>query len=309
MHAISIKNLTKKYKDKIAVDNLNLEIKKGEFFGLLGPNGAGKTTTIGILTGLINKTEGEITVLGHDLVRDYRIVRRSIGLVPQEFNFDPFLSIYDLLVYQAGFFGIPPKEAKKKAEFLLKDFELWDSRKFTMRQISGGMKRRLLIAKALVHDPEILILDEPTAGVDVELRKKLWQLLRDFNKQGKTIILTTHYLEEAEELCERIGIIDHGKIIEIDTKINLMNKFRQDEILITLSPKCTLSDIEQIKTVLKEKQFTLKQSVITITNIDASKELAAIVEQITAKYIDTITIKQRNLEEIFLRLTNDTQKK
>ena len=311
MFAISIKNLQKSYNGKAAVKGISIDIEKGEFFGLLGPNGAGKTTTIGILTGLINKTEGDVKILGYDLEKDYRIIRKSIGLVPQEFNFDPFFSLYDLLVYQAGYFGIASKEAKIKAESLLREFDLWDSRKLTMRQISGGMKRRLLIAKALIHDPEILILDEPTAGVDVELRKKLWQMLQDLNNKGKTIILTTHYLEEAEALCKRIAIIDNGEIIEIDTKKNLMNKFRQDEIIIQL--KKTVHDrlLEEVRTLMKNKnykQYTLNDHKLTIITADAGKEMPQIIESIGSNHIEFVDLKQRNLEDIFLRLTNDNKK-
>jgi len=236
--AISIKKLVKEYSDVIAVNNISLEIKGGEFFALLGPNGAGKTTTINILTGLTNKTSGEAQLFGHDVINDYKESRRLIGLVPQEFNFDKFETVYNILFFNAGYFGIPKKEREKIIKKLLIDLDLWEKREVKAIALSGGMKRKLMIARALIHSPKILILDEPTAGVDVQTRKKIWEYMERLNKKGITILLTTHYIEEAEQLCERIAIIHKGKIIKLDAKKNLMKLYKNkklEEIFIQLT--------------------------------------------------------------------------
>lgn len=213
MRAISIEHLCKTYGDLVAVDDLSLAIHRGEFFGLLGPNGAGKTTTINAIVGLVKPTSGRVSVFGLDAVRDYRQVHRLIGIAYQEIILDrQFLNVGEILIYQAGYFGIPPRRAKVRADELLERFGLWEKRSARVHELSGGQKRRLLLAKALMHDPEILILDEPTAGADVELRLQLWETLQDLHKQGKTILLTTHYLEEAERLCERVAILHRGRL-------------------------------------------------------------------------------------------------
>ena len=228
MIAITIKNLVKKYSNLTAVNGVDLEINEGEFFGLLGPNGAGKSTLINILTGLCNKTKGKVLLFGNDVVDDYKEARALIGLVPQEFNFDIFEKVYNILDFNAGYFGIAKKDRKKKIEKILRDLGLWEKRNVPARHLSGGMKRKLMIARALLHQPKILILDEPTAGVDVETRKMMWDYLRKLNKQGTTILLTTHYLEEAEALCERIAIINKGKIVKLDWKENLLKLHGKD---------------------------------------------------------------------------------
>ncbi len=213
MRAISIEHLCKTYGALVAVDDLSLAIHRGEFFGLLGPNGAGKTTTINAIVGLVKPTSGRVSVFGLDAVRDYRQVHRLIGIAYQEIILDrQFLNVSEILIYQAGYFGIPPRRAKLRAGELLERFGLWEKRSARVHELSGGQKRRLLLAKALMHDPEILILDEPTAGADVELRLQLWETLQDLHKQGKTILLTTHYLEEAERLCERVAILHRGRL-------------------------------------------------------------------------------------------------
>lgn len=211
--AIEIRGLVKRYGDLRAVDGLSLRIEAGDFYGLLGPNGAGKTTTINSLVGLSSIQEGRVAVFGHDVVKDYRAARRLIGLSPQEFNFDRYLTIKEVLLFSAGYFGIPRKVAEPRAIALLKQFDLYGKRDETFLKLSGGMKRRLSMARALIHEPKVLILDEPTAGVDVELRLELWQWLRELNRAGMTIILTTHYLEEAQDLCQTIGIIQSGRLI------------------------------------------------------------------------------------------------
>lgn len=217
-------NLVKRFGTLVAVDHINMDIQAGAFVGLLGPNGAGKSTTIHMLTGLCEITEGHIEVYGKNVQSDYMACRRHIGLAPQEFNFDRFFNIQTILEFQAGYFGKSVKEARSKAEELLHDLGLWEKRKERCVSLSGGMKRRLLLAKAMVHDPDILILDEPTAGVDVELRYQFWDYLRGLNKRGKTIILTTHYLEEAQQLCDEIKFIHHGRVIKEGTKAEMVGE-------------------------------------------------------------------------------------
>ena len=231
MVAISIKNLKKIYPNTEALKGISLEIKEGEFFALLGPNGAGKSTTISILTGLTNKTEGEVKLFGKDVIEDYREARSFIGLVPQEFNFDIFEKVYNILYYNAGYFEIPAKDRAKKIENVLKSLNLWEKREEQAQNLSGGMKRKLLIARALIHNPKILILDEPTAGVDVETRQSMYKFFKKLNNEGVTILLTTHYLEEAEELCERIAIINKGEIIKLENKQTLKKEFGEDKKL------------------------------------------------------------------------------
>jgi ABC-2 type transport system ATP-binding protein len=226
-HALSVKNLVKRYGlpaqagDRIAVDDVSFSVPKGEFFGFLGPNGAGKTSTISAITGIASFQYGDISVFGNDVVKDYRAARRRVGLSPQEFNMDMFSTSREILDYVAGYFGIRKKERKERIAYIadLLSFEAYLEQPF--RTLSGGFKRRVAIARAMVHDPDLIILDEPTAGVDVELRHDLWRILTDLNKNGKTIFLTTHYLEEAQKLCDRIGIIFNGKLVALETKNEL----------------------------------------------------------------------------------------
>ena len=220
--AIKISGLSKYYQKLRALDNISFEVKRGSFFGFLGPNGAGKTTTINTITGLSNFQSGDVKVFGYDTVKEYIQARKLIGLCAQEFNFDPHLSIHELLVYQAGYFGILPPRAARRADSLLERFQLTDKRKVKFRALSGGMKKRLLLCRALIHDPEILILDEPTAGCDLELKYLIWDYLTQLNKEGKTIFLTTHYMEEAEKLCKTLGIINNGKIVQIGDKTTIL---------------------------------------------------------------------------------------
>ncbi len=243
MTAIEIKDLRKVYVRKKmppvnALDGISVTINKGEFFALLGPNGAGKTTTINILAGLVNKTSGMAKIFGFDVEKDYQDARRMIGLVPQEFNFDIFATVQDTVLFQAGYYGIGKTEAMTRIEPLFKDLNLWDKRLSRNRELSGGMKRRVMIARALIHQPKLLILDEPTAGVDVELRRSMWQYLKRINKEGTTILLTTHYLEEAQELCERVAIINHGKIVALDkikTLLEHKQKTKLEDVFIELT--------------------------------------------------------------------------
>ena len=231
--AIDINGLVKEYPGVTALAGIDLKVRAGVFFGLLGPNGAGKTTTIHILSGLCNKTRGEVRLFGHDLIRDYRACRRLVGLVPQEFNFDLFGRVRKTLEFQGGYFGIPRAACRQRAAELMDLFGLTDKQDTPARHLSGGMKRRLVFARALMHSPRLLILDEPTAGVDVDLRKATWAYLRRINEEGTTIVLTTHYIEEAEALCDDIGVINHGTIVARDSTRNLVNLLHQESIVVT----------------------------------------------------------------------------
>src|SRR5690606_4440123 len=229
MDALVIENLRKVYPNGVeALKGIDLTVKEGDFFALLGPNGAGKTTAIGIITSLVTKTSGRVSVFGRDLDRERDAAKRLIGVVPQEVNLNMFERNFNTLVNQAGYYGVPPRIARVRAEKYLKALHLWDRRDDIARNLSGGMKRRLMIARALIHEPRLLILDEPTAGVDIEIRRSMWDLMRDINASGVTIILTTHYLEEAESLCRNIAIIDEGRIIENDTMANVINKLQRE---------------------------------------------------------------------------------
>ncbi len=233
--AVAIENLTKYYGSFRALDSLSLEVAPGDFVAFLGPNGAGKTTTIHSITGLCNFNSGSVRVFGHDVVKEYRQTRPRIGLCPQEVNLDPFLTIEQVLVYQAGYFGISKHDAMKKADELLRRFRLHEKRKQDFRKLSGGMKRRLLLCRALVHDPDVLILDEPTAGADLELRHHIWDYLQELNRLGKTIFLTTHYMEEAERLAKTVIIVDKGRIIHRGDKKSLMGDESLEKVFLRLT--------------------------------------------------------------------------
>ena len=240
--ALAIENLTKTYEgDVVALKGVSLEVAAGDFFALLGPNGAGKSTLIGIVSSLVNKTSGRVRVFGHDLDATPRLVRANIGLVPQEFNFNVFELVQDIVMNTAGYHGIPRSEAKGRAEHYLDLLDLWGKRKAMARTLSGGMKRRLMIARALVHDPGLLILDEPTAGVDIEIRRSMWEFLEKINDDGKTIILTTHYLEEAESLCRNVAIIDHGDVIEQGSVARLLSQALTQSFVFDLENPGALS--------------------------------------------------------------------
>ncbi len=233
MYALELKNVTKIYGgDFTALSNLNLTVNAGDFFALLGPNGAGKSTTIGIISSLVNKTSGSVSVFGHDMDSELVQAKRCLGLVPQEFNFNQFETVEQIVINQAGFYGVPKSLAKERAKKYLTQLDLWDKRCERARNLSGGMKRRLMIARALMHEPKILILDEPTAGVDIELRRSMWTFLTQINQEGVTIILTTHYLEEAEMLCRNIGIINKGQLIENTSMKALLNQLEQETFIL-----------------------------------------------------------------------------
>ena len=232
--ALRVERLSKRYGTFLAVDDVNLSVEAGDFFGFLGPNGAGKTTTLNAIVGLAKITSGRIAIFGHDTVSDWRAARRLVGLAPQEYNFDRYLSIRDILIFQAGYYGLRPREVTARADALLERFGLASKAKQTFTRLSGGMKRRLTLARALIHEPELLILDEPTAGVDVELRIELWQLLRELNAAGTTIILTTHYLEEAEALCRNIAIIESGRIVAMESTSKMLARQTHTTLSVTV---------------------------------------------------------------------------
>ena len=299
--AISIQHLKKYYGPLKALDGIHLEVKKGDFFGFLGPNGAGKTTTINVLTGLA-QYEGDVRIFGRDIEKDYQATRRMIGLSPQEFNFDPFMTAQNVLVYAAGYFGIPRKIALERAHHLLDMFGLLEKKDVLNRSLSGGMKRKLTVARALIHQPRILILDEPTAGMDVELRHSLWAHLRELNKQGTTIFLTTHYIEEAEQLCNRIGIIHQGKIIACDDKKALMRQLSKETIHIELERPLTSLPQE-----ILENGYDLEfhDRHLTVKCAEAAPEMMKILN-LFAKHrirIKNVDFTKESLETIFLRLT------
>ena len=300
MHALSIKNLSKKYKSGVeALKSVSFDVQQGDFFALLGPNGAGKTTAIGIITSLVNKSSGSIEVFGHDMDKELAKAKSCIGVVPQEVNLNLFDFNFNILVNQAGFYGIPRSEGKKRAEQYLKKMQLWEKRKTDARSLSGGMKRRLMVARALVNRPKLLLLDEPTAGVDIETRRMMWDFLRDLNKKGTTIILTTHYLEEAEQLCNKVAIIDEGKIIENDSMQNVLKKLKTEVfILNTEEPLDEAPNIEGYLTNLRSPQ----EIEITVTQEQGVNDAFSSLQENGVKVL-SMRNKNSRLEELFLDLT------
>ena len=300
LQALSISNLTKTYANNMkALSSVNLSVEQGDFFALLGSNGAGKTTMIGIICSLLNKTSGEVLVLGKDQSKHLNKVKRMIGLMPQEFNFNPFEPVEEILVNQAGYYGIDRSSAKAQAEILLNRMELWDKRLDIAKSLSGGMKRRLMLARALIHQPKILILDEPSAGVDVEIRRSMWNFLRELNDEGMTIILTTHYLEEAESLCRNIAILDKGKIVEKTSMKKLLARVSQ-QVLI-------LESTEQLPDILPMLDFKIERldaySIqVSLNDVNISQALIALSENKIE--IEHVRSAQNRLETLFLRLTS-----
>jgi len=299
MNAIEISSLKKTYDSgDEALKGINLNIKKGSFFGLLGPNGAGKTTTIGILTGLVNKSSGQAKILGHNIIEDFKLARKSIGLSPQEINLDVFFSVRQILLFQAGYYGVPQKKAEDRVDTILKKLDLYHKRNETSRHLSGGMKRRIQIAKALVHDPPILILDEPTAGVDIELRHMLWDYLKELNEAGKTILLTTHYIEEAEKLCDEIAIINDGEIIKQGETKSIIKEVSLNTIEIEIEESNNIKLSENFK-------YTIENNILKIQTKEVNKEISTIIKEIEkTTTINNINIINSSLEDAFLKLTN-----
>ena len=300
MSALLIENLKKTYRNNVeALKGINLEVKKGDFFALLGPNGAGKSTIIGVISSLVLKNSGTVSICGIDTDDDLQLAKSKLGVVNQEFNFSQFERVIDIITTQAGFYGVDYKTAVSRADKYLKALGLWDKRNEQTRMLSGGQKRRVMIIKALIHEPDLLILDEPTAGVDIELRRILWDFLLDINKKGTTIILTTHYLEEAENLCRNIAIIDEGQIIENTSMASLLNKLDDQFFIFETKNKISQSlDIEGFETkVLEDHKFSLR--------VANGKTLGAFLQDETLTDVEITNVKNQTnrLEELFIKLT------
>jgi ABC-2 type transport system ATP-binding protein len=299
MKALSIQGLAKTYGNGVqALKGIDLDVEEGDFFALLGPNGAGKTTAIGIVTSLVTKSSGTVRVFGHDIDRDLERAKSCIGLVPQELNFNMFEKVFTIVVNQAGFYGIPRHRAREQAEKYLHQLQLWDKRDSIARSLSGGMKRRLMIARALVHEPKLLILDEPTAGVDIEIRRSMWSFLRDINRGGTTIILTTHYLEEAENLCRDVAIIDRGRIIELGTMANVIRKLHQETFVLNFR------DSVQEAPNLPGYHARLVDDHTIEVDVSKDNSLNDIFARLSAAGISVVSMRNKvnRLEELFMRL-------
>lgn len=299
MNALSLRNLKKTYNNGFeALKGIDLDVEAGDFFALLGPNGAGKSTAIGIISSLVNATSGSVSIFGHDLKREREKAKSCIGLVPQEVNFNQFDTVKNILLNQAGYYGTPRKLALQRTEHCLKQMDLWDKRDTVSRRLSGGMKRRVMIARAMVHAPKLLILDEPTAGVDIEIRRSMWKMMQEVNQQGTTIILTTHYLEEAESLCRNIAIINHGRIVENSDMAGLLARLHVEHFVLDLaSPIATAPVIEGCQLELLTDKML---------NVAVPKEhgLNKLFSQLSAQNIEVISLKNKTnrLEQLFMDL-------
>jgi len=298
-NALSIQHLTKTYANGFqALKGITLEVQEGDFYALLGPNGAGKSTTIGIICSLINKTSGKVRIFGHDIDQDFSVAKRLLGLVPQEFNFNVFEPVEEILVNQAGYFGIDRKIAFQRAERYLNQLGLWEKRREQARDLSGGMKRRLMIARALVHEPRLLILDEPTAGVDIEIRRSMWRFLRELNQHGTTIILTTHYLEEAESLCRNIGIIDEGALIENTSMKHLLSQLQMETFVLDI--KSPINEVPQLD------QNCVRMLDATTLEADISKERSInfLFNELSKHNIEVLSMRNKTnrLEQLFVHM-------
>jgi ABC-2 type transport system ATP-binding protein len=298
MNALNIKGLTKTYQGGTrALNGIDLTVEQGDFFALLGPNGAGKSTTIGIVSSLVNRSEGQVDIFEYSLASQPVQAKSCIGLVPQEFNFNQFEPLMQIMLNQAGYYGVPRSLAKTRAEKYLKQLDLWDKRDAPARQLSGGMKRRLMIARALMHEPRMLILDEPTAGVDIEIRRSMWTFLKEINQQGVTIILTTHYLEEAEMLCRNIAIIDKGTIVQNTSMKALLATLNIETFVLDLSKNISSLKLDGFETRLIDEHTV---------EVDVAKEsgLNSVFEQLTQQGIQVLSMRNKSnrLEELFVRM-------
>lgn len=303
--ALVVHDLIKVYANGFqALKGINLSVQQGDFFALLGPNGAGKSTTLGILSGLVQKTSGTASVMGFDVNQEAFNARRHLGVVPQEFNFNQFEKVYDIVITQAGYFGLKPSQVKDKAEELLHALDLWEHRDKQARMLSGGMKRRLMIARALIHSPKVLILDEPTAGVDIEIRRSMWEFMQTLNQQGTTIILTTHYLEEAEQLCRNIAIIDHGEIIQACSMRQLLSQLNTETFVLDLA--CDIADDFQLVEYQCNK---IAADGLEIT-VNKGQSINHIFELLTERGIEvrSMRTKSNRLEELFVTLVKEGKK-
>ncbi|MDQ2075254.1 ABC transporter ATP-binding protein [Marinimicrobium sp. ABcell2] len=304
--ALSIRNLTKTYGDKFeALKGISLEVQPGDFFALLGPNGAGKSTTIGIICSLVRKTGGVVEVFGINTDTHFSEAKMNIGVVPQEFNFSMFEKVLDIVTQQGGYYGLPVRVARERAEKYLRKLGLWEKRSTPARMLSGGMKRRLMIARALVHEPKLLILDEPTAGVDIELRRSMWDFLQEINAAGTTIILTTHYLEEAESLCRNVAIIDQGDIIKNTSIRELLKELNKEVFIFDCSGDLTATpSVAGYHTrLLDERSFEVE--------IEKGQSLNRLFEALTAQGLDIVSMRNKanRLEELFMAMVADNQKR
>jgi ABC-2 type transport system ATP-binding protein len=298
-NALTIENLKKTYANGFqALKGVSLNVAQGDFYALLGPNGAGKSTTIGIICSLVTKTSGKVSIFGHDIDKDFSAAKRLIGLVPQEFNFNVFEPVEEILVNQAGYFGIDRKTAFTRAEQYLNQLGLWDKRREQARDLSGGMKRRLMIARSLMHEPKLLILDEPTAGVDIEIRRSMWTYLRDLNARGTTIILTTHYLEEAESLCRHIGIIDEGELIESTSMKHLLSQLDIETFVLDIK--------EPVGEVPRLQPDCVRRIDATTLEADISKECSInfLFDELSKRHIEVLSMRNKTnrLEQLFVRI-------
>ncbi|MCS0539606.1 ABC transporter ATP-binding protein [Aeromonas veronii] len=304
MNALEISGLKKTYQGGVeALKGIDLTVRQGDFFALLGPNGAGKSTTIGVISSLVNKSAGKVKVFGYDIDSDLELAKAQLGLVPQEFNFSQFEKVIQIVTHQAGFYGVPKAEAKIRAEKYLRQLDLWEKRDMPARTLSGGMKRRLMIARALMHEPKLLILDEPTAGVDIEIRRSMWTFLKDLNEQGVTIILTTHYLEEAEMLCRNIGIIDKGRLIENTSMKNLLGKLGRETFLLDLAPGSAVPEVPEFNGRMQDER-TLE------VDLDKSQSLNSLFEQLSNQQVQVVSMRNKanRLEELFVNLVEEGRK-
>ncbi|OZG73863.1 ABC transporter [Hahella sp. CCB-MM4] len=303
--ALAIESLRKVYGNGFeALKGINLDVEEGDFFALLGPNGAGKSTTLGIVSSLVNKTSGKVRVFGHDIDTDLVKAKLNLGVVPQEFNFNQFEKVFDIVVTQAGYYGIPAKVARSNAEKYLTELGLWEKHDQPARMLSGGMKRRLMIARALVHDPKLIILDEPTAGVDIELRRSMWTFLTNVNREGRTIILTTHYLEEAEALCRNIAIIDQGEILEHANKRDLLRKLHNETFVLDIAGNLDQAPMLQGYPARLTGDGQLEIDVASDLSLnDAFRQLDSLGVK-----VNSMRTKTNRLEELFIRLVSEEKK-
>lgn len=302
-YALEITQLTKTYAGGVqALRGIDLRVEAGDFYALLGPNGAGKSTTIGIISSLVNKTSGKVQVFGYDIDQDIVNAKRQLGLVPQEFNFNPFETVSQIVITQAGYYGVTRREALDRAEKYLSQLDLWSKRDERAISLSGGMKRRLMIARALMHEPKLLILDEPTAGVDIELRRSMWGFLKELNAQGTTIILTTHYLEEAEMLCRNIGIIQHGELVENTTMKQLLGKLESETFIFDLGAKSPLPKLEGYG-------YRLIDTSTLEVDVKREQGLNSLFSQLNVQGIQVLSMRNKanRLEELFVALVNGNE--
>lgn len=301
--ALAIKNLHKTYRNGVvALKGVDLDVKQGDFFALLGPNGAGKSTTIGIVCSLVNKSSGKVSVFGHDIDTDLEAAKSCIGLVPQEFNFNQFEPVEEIVINQGGYYGIDKKTATQRAEYYLKKLGLWEKRREMARELSGGMKRRLMIARALVHEPRLLILDEPTAGVDIEIRRSMWAFLREINQQGTTIILTTHYLEEAESLCKNIAIIDEGVTIENTAMTELLRRLHIESFILDLAQPVG-NKLDNFS-MSEGCQVEIKDQTTLLANVSKEYTINDLYNELSKHDINVLSMRNKSnrLEELFVSL-------